>query len=60
MIEKTDLMNFHDVEQLRRSVAMLTPGAVGLSREETLQVLNVLAALLKADDLHRWVPGDER
>lgn len=58
MIDDTDLMNFHDVEQLRRSVAMLTPGSRALDREETLQVLNALTALLKADDLNRWVPND--
>ena len=58
MIDNTDLMNSHEVEQLRRSVAMLTPGEYALKREDALQVLSALAALLKADDVSRWVPRD--
>lgn len=58
MIDNTDLMNSHEVEQLRRSVAMLTPGEDAFSREDALQVLNVLAALLKADDVSRWIPRE--
>jgi len=58
MIDDLDLLNSTEVELLRRSVAMLAPGSDALNREETLRVLNVLAALLKADDEQRWVPGD--
>ena len=37
-----DLELEHDIEQLRRSVAMLRPGEHALDRETTLQVLHQL------------------
>lgn len=58
MLGTTDLMNSLEVEQFRRSIAMLKPGANALNREDTLQVLNALAALLKADDAARWIPSE--
>ena len=58
MIDDIDLLNATEVELLRRSVAMLAPGSNALDREDSLRVLNVLAALLKADDEQRWLPGD--
>ncbi len=58
MIDNTDLMNSNEVEQLRRSVAMLKPGTDAFKREDALRVLSALAALLKADDVNRWVPRD--
>lgn len=57
MIDRTDLMNAHEVEQLRRSVAMLKRGAPAFDREDALLVLSTLSALLRADDSRRWAPG---
>lgn len=54
MVNGTDLMNVLEVEQLRRSVAMLPPGADALDRENALAVLSALIAVLKADDDKRW------
>ena len=54
MVNGTDLMNVLEVEQLRRSVAMLAPGAHALDRENALAVLSALIAVLKADDDKRW------
>ena len=56
MVNGTDLMNVLEVEQLRRSVAMLPPGAVALDRENALEVLGALISVLKADDAIRWDP----
>lgn len=58
MIEQTDLMNAHEVELLRRSVAMLRPKANAFDREDALQVLTVLGQLLDDDDATRWVPSE--
>jgi hypothetical protein len=56
MVNGTDLMNVLEVEQLRRSVAMLPPKADALDRENALAVLSALIAALKADDANRWNP----
>ncbi len=40
-----DLRLDHEIEQLRRSVAMLPPGQQALDRETTLQVLRRLQAV---------------
>ncbi len=56
MVNGTDLMNVLEVEQLRRSVAMLPPGADAFDRENALAVLSALIAVLKADDANRWGP----
>ena len=56
MVNGTDLMNVLEVEQLRRSVAMLPPGADALDRENALEVLGALVSVLKADDAIRWDP----
>ncbi|MGI9611858.1 MAG: hypothetical protein ACR2QO_03035 [Acidimicrobiales bacterium] len=56
MVNGTDLMNVLEVEQLRRSVAMLPPRAAALDRENSLAVLSALIAVLKADDKNRWKP----
>lgn len=39
----TDLTNPHEIESLRRSVAMLPPKANAFSREDAMKVLQVLA-----------------
>jgi len=42
----------HELEQLRRSIAMLTPGARALDREQALQLLaDLQAAQKERDDL---------
>lgn len=52
----TDLTSY-EVESLRRSVAMLSPGtAGGLSREQALQVLDQLGRALDELD-HQRPPG---
>ena len=57
MVNETDLMNILEVEQLRRSVAMLPSGAPAFDREDALQVLAALIEFLRADDDERWQPG---
>ena len=50
MLGETDLTNEHDVETLRRSVAMLPANTYDrvFSREEALQLLDSLRLALKA------------
>ena len=50
MLGNTDLTNEHDVEALRRSVAMLPANTYdrGCSREEALRLLDSLRLALKA------------
>ncbi|MEM9566048.1 MAG: hypothetical protein AAGA93_25740 [Actinomycetota bacterium] len=52
MLGMTDLTNPNDVETLRRSVAMLPASADAriFTREEALQLLDVLHRLLKATE----------
>lgn len=52
MLGTTDLTNPIDVETLRRSVAMLPASADAriFSREEALQILDVLRRLLRATE----------
>ncbi len=52
MLGTTDLTNPIDVETLRRSVAMLPASADAriFSREEALQILDVLRQLLRATE----------
>lgn len=45
----------HEIEQLRRSVAMLSPGEHALDRETTLQVLHQLQAVSRR--VHRLEGG---
>ena len=47
MLGETNLSEFHEVEQIRRSVAMLAPGRPAMDREDTLRVLEALKAALK-------------
>ena len=47
MLGTTDLTNIHDVERLRRSVAMLRPGAQVFDREESLRLLAQVTELLR-------------
>jgi hypothetical protein len=47
MLGTTDLTNVHDIERLRRSVAMLRPGAPVFDREESLRLLTVVAELAR-------------
>ncbi len=47
MDSRTDLTNPHDVESLRRSVAMLGPRQNGLVREDALLVLRALKNALE-------------
>ena len=50
MLGQSDLTNPHDVEALRRSLAMLPANSYSrvLSREEALKLVEALAAALKA------------
>lgn len=50
MLGNTDLTDVHQVEGLRRSVAMLPAGSDGriFSREESLQLIEALVAALRA------------
>ncbi|MDH3684102.1 MAG: hypothetical protein OEV40_29635 [Acidimicrobiia bacterium] len=59
MIDRTDLMNAHEVELLRRSVAMLRPKANAFDREDALRVLTALGQLLEDDDASRWVTNED-
>ena len=42
MLRDTDLTSSHQVEGVRRSVAMLNPGAPALDREDSLRLLRRL------------------
>lgn len=48
MYEDIDLAKQHEVEQMRRSIAMLPPRASALDREQALRLLSGLEAALKA------------
>ncbi len=50
MLGQIDLTNINQVESLRRSVAMAAPGSAPMVREEVLQVLDRLIAVLAATD----------
>lgn len=50
MYEDADLTNPLDVEQVRRSIAMLPPGARALNREEAMRVLDALATAKRASE----------
>jgi len=52
-----DRLQPHDVERLRRSVAMLQPGAPALKRETALQVLAELLRVQRARPADPWRPG---
>ncbi len=48
----------HELENLRRSIVMLTPGVPALTREEALRLLEELAALeARLDTLRAGLRG---
>jgi len=49
MLDGVDLTNVPEVEGVRRSVAMLAPGANALRREDALALLDVLVDEKRAD-----------
>ncbi len=49
MLGDTDLTNPIQIEQIRRSVAMLTHGEPALDREDSLRVLAALKAQVEAN-----------
>ena len=48
MLDAHDLTNPHDVERLRRSVAMLKPGVDVFTREQALTLLDTLGHVVRA------------
>lgn len=50
MLGDTDLTDVHEVERLRRSIAMLTPKVPVFDREEALAVVTALGRRLRMDD----------
>lgn len=50
MLGDTNLSDVHDVERLRRSLAMLSPKAAALNREEALAVVTALGSRLSSSD----------
>ena len=49
MLRDADLTDRHDVERLRRSVAMLSPRVPCLDRDDGLAVLDALLDLLRRE-----------
>ena len=56
MLGTTDLMNQHDVEGLRRSVAMLSTDSRPFNRSEALTLLEALQGLLRAERIGSELP----
>jgi hypothetical protein len=46
-VRREDLDQPWKIENVRRSLAMLPPGAPGLSRDDAMLVLELLAALMR-------------
>jgi len=46
-VRREDLDELWKIENLRRSLAMLSPGAPGLSRDDSMLVLEFLAELME-------------
>lgn len=57
MLGNNDLMNRHHVENLRRSLAMLSPGSPAFDREEGMRLLEAIDSLLRAQALNANVPS---
>lgn len=56
MVTPDDLRTPERTEQARRSIVMLSPGQMALSREEAMMVLDQLLAYMHAGADHQHVP----
>jgi hypothetical protein len=59
-VRRDDLDEPWKIENLRRSLAMLTPGSSGLSRDDAMLVLELLAEQMSASSASAGATADGR